>query len=277
MLDIISWNTNRSPQALGSLLESGADLALLQEVTATGIRRLKAALPPDAVSPYQPWSPAENPTYDRWPLVVKLSERVGVDWFSYRAPTPWLSRDAVSVSCPGTLAIARVHPSGGVPFIAASAYARWFQPHPSIGKDDWIFSDASAHRIISDLSAFIASYDPQDHRILVAGDFNTNFFTSSRFGPRAMTVINRMEALGFNYLGPRYPNGRQPGGLPAAADPLRVPTYYTSSEDPHTASGQLDHVFASGGFHQKIQTTALNEPDRWGPSDHCRIHIKINE
>ena len=36
-------------------------------------------------------------------------------------------------------------------------------------------SDVSAHRIISDLSAFIGHVDPSKHRILAAGDLNTNY------------------------------------------------------------------------------------------------------
>ena len=51
-------------------------------------------------------------------------------------------------------------------FIAVSMYARWLTPHPST-KSRWRvgYSDASAHRIISDLSAFIGHRDPATHRI----------------------------------------------------------------------------------------------------------------
>ena len=48
-------------------------------------------------------------------------------------------------------------------------YAPWSSPHASTGSD-WIISDASAHRVVSDLSAFIGSQ--QQHRILAAGDLN---------------------------------------------------------------------------------------------------------
>ncbi len=46
-------------------------------------------------------------------------------------------------------------------FIVVSMYARWLKPHPST-KSNWSvgYSDASAHRIISDLSAFIGHHNP---------------------------------------------------------------------------------------------------------------------
>jgi len=52
--------------------------------------------------------------------------------------------------------------------------ARWIAPHTSAGSK-WRFgyADGSAHRIISDLSAFIGNVDPSSHRILAAGDLNT--------------------------------------------------------------------------------------------------------
>ena len=58
-------------------------------------------------------------------------------------------------------------------FIVVSMYARWLTPHPST-RSSWRvgYSDASAHRIISDLSAFIGHRDPATHRILAAGDLN---------------------------------------------------------------------------------------------------------
>ena len=58
-------------------------------------------------------------------------------------------------------------------FIAVSMYARRLKPHPST-KSSWRvgYSDASAHRIISDLSAFIGHRETTKHRILAAGDLN---------------------------------------------------------------------------------------------------------
>jgi len=65
-----------------------------------------------------------------------------------------------------------------------------------------------------------------------------------------------------------------PTGLPA--DTANVPTYHTTRQTPATAANQLDYVFASRGFHSCVSARALNDPDEWGPSDHCQIKIDID-
>ena len=57
---------------------------------------------------------------------------------------------------------------------------------------------------------------------------------------------------------------------------ISVPTYYTRAECSATATRQLDYVFASRGFHERVTVRALNEVDAWGPSDHCRILIEVD-
>ena len=83
--------------------------------------------------------------------------------------------DEIGVSGIGTIAAARVIPLEGepAPFLAVSMYARWFRPHPSTAcKWRAGYVDGTAHRIISDLSAFIGDARPSTHRILAAGDLN---------------------------------------------------------------------------------------------------------
>ena len=86
-------------------------------------------------------------------MVVKLSDRVEVEWFKQIGPVWESEPDEIPVSGIGTITAARVTPKDGSiePFIAVSMYGRWLGPHPS-AVGDWIYSDASAHRIISDLS-----------------------------------------------------------------------------------------------------------------------------
>ena len=38
---------------------------------------------------------------------------------------------------------------------------------------------------------------------------------------------------------------------------------------------QLDFVFASESMRDSVRVSALNHPDDWGPSDHCRIEITV--
>lgn len=264
-LRIVSWNIGLRVAARESLLKSGFDVALLQE----------ARLSEDS------W---ERTHYDRGTDIVKLSERAEVFKFTNIPQGQWPSRDEISVSAPGTISAARVIPSSGKPFIAVSVYARWETPHPET-RTNWKvgYADAMAHRAISDLSTFIGNLDPKSHRIIVAGDFNLirGSLDSNHLAlpARDRSVFERFESLGFEYIGPTFPNGRQanptPKGLPK--DTKNVPTYYTTHQKhPENAANQLDYVFASQGFHDSVSVRALNGSDEWGPSDHCRLSIEVD-
>lgn len=282
---VVCWNIATMHEPWRVLADMDADVALLQE----------AGRPPDDVAarvdigPEAHWdSHAWNSRwwegrfdnlYDRWPMVVKLSDRVEVEWFKQVSPIGETNGDEIAVSGIGTVAAARVKPEGGLPFIAVSMYARWIAPHSSTSTSWSVgYSDGSAHRIISDLSAFIGSTNPRMHRILAAGDLNMSFWSADPFDNRAQTVVDRFHALGLEYMGPQHPAGRQADPIPAHLneESLDVPTYYSkSSNTPAGAYVQIDHVFASRGFDEEVQTRALNEVSEWGPSDHCRIAIDV--
>ena len=265
VLRIVSWNIARRKAAFDSLRDSEFDIALLQEV------RL----------PENSW---ERTHFDRGAEIVKLSDHAEVAHFKNVPQGPHRPKpDEIVVSAAGTIAAARVVPSDGKPFIAVSVYARWETPHPKTPTKWFVgFADAMAHRAISDLSTFIGDLDPTSHRILVAGDFNLihGALDSSHLAlpARDRSVFERFESLGFEYVGPVFPNGRQadptPEGLPK--DTKNVPTFYTARQNPETAANQLDYVFASRGFHESVSVRALNGSDEWGPSDHCRISIEID-
>ena len=262
-LKLVSWNTGKRKRALGVLQQSQYDVALLQEVP----------LPRDG------W---ERITYDRGADVRLLSDRVQLQKFHSVPQGCVPKKDEIAVSAAGVIAAAKVIPNNGKPFIVVSVYARWERPHPqTITRWGVGYSDAMAHRAISDLSTFIGSIDPYSHRILVAGDFNLihGALDSNALAlpARDRSVFERLYALGFEFVGPQYPAGRSaspaPQGLPK--DTLNVPTFHTSRQNPATAANQLDYVFASRGFHETVQTRALNDPQEWGFSDHCQIAIDI--
>ena len=285
MIRVVSWNIAKKHAAWRCLPHMDADVALIQEV---------GEPPPDVagcldIGPKDSWSALSwNSDWwhgrwrwlsDRWSMVVKLSDRVEVEWFKQIGPV-WETRpDEIAVSGIGTIAAARVTPKDGStePFIVVSMYARWLGPHPSTNSGRWIYSDASAHRIISDLSAFIGSYNPSTHRILAAGDLNMAFNSTDEHDSRAQTVLDRFRALGLDYLGPQHPAGRQAYPIPKhlKEGALDVPTYYTTRSNPAGAYVQIDHVFASRGFHESVKVRALNEVEEWGPSDHCRIWMEV--
>ncbi len=307
MTKIVCWNIAKRVAPWRELLDMGVDVALLQEVgwvpddVAGPLPVVPAQCLPSApafagetgagttpgagfveTGDEEHWSWNRH-LYDRWPMVVKLSDRVEVQWFRQTGPVANVSENEIAVSGIGTIAGAHITPlHGGEPFLAFSMYARWLVPHPTTkGKQISIYPDASAHRIISDLSAFIGHVNPSTHRILAAGDLNT-IYGATDDHPLAMpdrdrTIFDRMTALGLDMVGPRHPWGRRacptPFGLPE--DTKNVPTYHTTRQTPATAENQLDYVFASRGFHESVKVRALNEVDEWGPSDHCRILIDV--
>ena len=297
---VVSWNIAKRVEPWRELMRMDADVALLQEAVLPpeDVTGLGDAAPPHTESagtletgPRESWDSHSwnsdwwhgrgwNALYDRWPMVVRLSDRVEVEWFRQISPVWGSEPDEIEVSGIGTITAARVTAKDRSiePFIAVSMYARWLGPHPS-AVGDWIYPDASAHRIISDLSTFIGYYDrPSEHRILAAGDLNMAFNSTSQFDHRAQTVLDRFQALGLDYLGPQYPAGRRADPIPAHLneESLDVPTYYhVPTNTPAGAYVQLDHVFASRGFHESISVRALNEVNEWGPSDHCRVLVNV--
>ena len=156
---------------------------------------------------------------------------------------------------------AKVIPDDREPFVVVSMYAPWTRPHEST-RHNRIISDASAHCVVSDLSAF----NPNDHRILAAGDLNIlhghgehgNEYWAGRYGP----VFSRMEALGLTFVGPQFPNGRQADPRPAELPPesKNVPTYHSVRQTPETATRQLDFVFASKDLAGSVKVRAINHP-----------------
>lgn len=273
MTKIISWNIARRDEPWRALVESNADIALLSEA---------AAPPPDVTDRVEvdpsPWITVGAGVNRPWKAtVVRLSDRVSVEWIVCESIQDAQPGEA-AISRLGTMAAAVVTPRSGAPFIVVALYAVWEQPFASSGSSA-IYADASAHRLISDLSAFVGSR--RGNRILAAGDLNIlhgygehgSAYWAGRYG----AVFSRMDAIGLPFIGPQAPNGRiadpWPNELPV--DSKNVPTYYSSRQSPQTASRQLDFVFASEGFASSISTTALNHPSEWGPSDHCRVLIEV--
>jgi hypothetical protein len=115
----------------------------------------------------------------------------------------------LGVSRPGTLAAGLITPPSGEPFIAVSVYGSWEEPH-DMTKRDFVYADASVHRLISDLSVFIRK--KLRHYILIAGDLNILRGYGEDGDPywagRYDSIFSRMAALGFKFVGPQAPNGR---------------------------------------------------------------------
>ena len=305
---VVSWNIATRHKPWRQLLQMDADIALVQEAAPPpeDVARLRdAALPPAEgagpldIGPREAWDSHSwnsdwwrvrgwKALFDRWPMVVKLSDRVEVEWFKQISPTRWIDGDEIAASGIGTITAARVTPKDDSiePFIAVSMYARWMDPHPSV-KTPWNmgYSDGSVHRIISDLSAFIGHENPETHRILAAGDLNIAHGYGDGGNPayweaRYRSVFDRMAAIGMEFMGPQAPDGRQAKTRATGEPPdsRNVVTFYLPGKNPETGNNiQLDYVFASRGFHESLKVRALNEVDEWGASDHCRVLISVGD
>ena len=215
-IKIVSWNIAKrddSWRELAAMADRGeVDVALLQEAgSPPADLRCRMRYEDDVF-----W---DRSFYDRWPLVVQLSDRVEVEWFRQVPPWSEVGEREIGASGIGTMAAARVAPCGREQeaFIAVSMYARWMRAHPSAGQRPGLHADLSAHRILSDMQTFMDYADPSRYRILAAGDLNLIYAATGR-GPwfrRERMVWDRFEALGLEFLGPQAPNGRQPGGASA--------------------------------------------------------------
>ncbi len=184
-----------------------------------------------------------------------------------------IEEGAWAISLHGSMTAADVYVEDRFMLTAVSVYAPW---EMAAGRG---YADASAHRILSDLSALVAF---RQHRLVVAGDWNIlrgyAENGSTYWKARYDTVFERAEALGLRFVGPQYPAGRQaepwPDELPL--DSRCVPTFHHNRQTPATATRQLDFVFVSPPVANAVDVRALNNVDDWGPSDHCRVLIDVD-
>ena len=268
-LRLISWNMSHSKKAWPFLwADTLPDIALLQEAT-------KPPQPPCWSSPpmEETWCIQGNPR-EFGAAVVGLTDRVK----GSPLPTRRLGdqgQGEMAVSLPRILAGAEVVLSDGEKLVVFSAYARWERSLD----EKIIYADASAHRLISDISALVSK--KQGHKVLVAGDWNILYGYGEQgntyWRGRYDSVFSRMEALGLPFVGPQYPGGIQadpwPSELPA--DSKNVPTFRKAKNKRASAERQLDFVFASKELQGRMNVRALNAPGEWGPSDHCRVSIEL--
>jgi hypothetical protein len=276
MLRIVSWNINHRDEPWHELVNSNFDVALVQEARPP---------PPEIASLVEvdqslPWCTAGGPRPWRT-AVVRLSDRVAIRTRTLRSVGDTQPGD-LAVSRMGTLAVADIATvSADEVITVVSIYGAWEGPVGDIG-GRWIYADASVHRLISDLSALIGRQ--QGHKIIAAGDLNILYGYgedgSTYWKARYDSVFARMESLGLMFVGPQAPDGGEqanpwPDELPK--DSQNVPTFRFRIQQPETARRQLDFVFASESLRKRLRVQALNRPEEWGPSDHCRIAIEVGD
>lgn len=242
---ILCWNIGHRKKAWRQLAKMDIDIALIQEGYA----------PPSDVSDKLEVDPAPYKRPDGSAItrcaVVKLSDRVDVEFLP-----------DIQSSHPGCLSAAVVTPREG-PFTNYPIHLVSFCPeyetyHPSSGLKSNRLVDTSVHRIISDISLLIGRKNT--FRMIAAGDTTVMYGdgTNEYWRKRNMMVFDRFEAVGLQKIGPDGP------------------TFYYPGQKIEEAYRQLDYVFASKTMNKYTRVEALNQPDKWGPSDHCRILIEVS-
>ena len=216
-----------------------------------------------------------RPIYDRWSLVVQLSDRVEVEWFKAVPPISELGEHDIAISGIGTIAAARVRPrpagrrrtgSSRSPCMrGTSSLTRRPARRGGVGAPD-----VSAHRILSDISAFIGHEDPSRHSILAAGDLNMIYGATGNtlaLPERERAFWDRVAALGLEFLGPQAPHGWQPEAPQpdVSPDTKNVPTWVRSGRPPEEANRQFDYAIASRGFHETGDGARPQPRGRMGP------------
>jgi hypothetical protein len=228
---IWSWNIRKTVDAWSVIAkDSSVDAVLLQEAIAPPTdARLKVAPPVG-----EPWVTTGTGNYrtaiawrgDRITATERPLISIGDD-----------SPNSLCVSRRGTLSAIDVRLDDGV-LTLVSAYAVWERP---CSKERPIYADASAHRLISDISGIVTSRD--GHRLIVAGDFNIlhghGEHGSEYWRERYASVFSRFDALGLKFIGPQFSSGgRQANPWPAELprDSKNVPTSHSSKQSPSTAT-----------------------------------------
>ena len=99
---VVCWNIAKRHAPWGELVGMDADVALLQE----------AGRVPEGIEEQIDMGSVEHPdwSYGRWPLVVKLSNRVDVEWLTPVGLTDTPAEGEIAVSDPTTIAAARIIP-----------------------------------------------------------------------------------------------------------------------------------------------------------------------
>ena len=200
-------------------------------------------------------------------VVARLSDRVAVKFIATGPMGDHFSQDFYTSEW-GTLGAAIVNPIDGdesyILVSMAAAYNAFTQESGSPSRRECI---GSVHRLISDLSRLVG----RQSRVIAAGDWaihpGWSTYPTSVWNEREAlhfrTAFDRMQALGFRQL---VPDGRR-------SDRGDVVTFSTMGSTPAQAWTQADYVFATENIADRVSVHALNHPDDWGPSDHCRLVI----
>ncbi|MXY48285.1 MAG: hypothetical protein F4Y38_03180 [Gemmatimonadetes bacterium] len=275
-MKLISWNIGHRKAAWRSLPDLGVDSSERQDIIdeVEEAWKLSPDTGVDVVLLQEGYAPpkevADRIEVDPAPYFKKDSQRpdsrgtarsrCAIARVSDKVKVEYL--DDIHSSHPGCLSAAVVTPLEGKyqgwPIHVVSFCPKYEAHHPKSGVKSRDLVDTSIHRIISDISLLIGRKD--SFRMIAAGDTTVMYGRgrNAYWKGRNQAVFDRMSSIGLPMIG------------------HQGSTYYYPGQTPATATRQLDYVFASHSMKDHIRTKALNDPEEWGPSDHCRILIEVS-
>ena len=267
-ITLCNWNMQQNPEAWSRLEElrrtHGVQVALLQE-----------AVPPSRGD----WTTYPSATAtDLWAISAHADRQL--NFASVVAVLdPALTSNPVAptalgqaeygkfaVSHPGQFSVVEVGTRSGQTITVISLYGIWDRD------DRYLFSEATLHRAISDLTLLLQEKD-RTH-VVLAGDLNL-FFEWDRaeydsyWAPRYNTVFTRLAAYGLNLVGPF-------GDLPlegckcGRGDECRHVRTFAFQRKPENRLNQLDYVFATPSL-RPVECQALDDGAAWQYSDHLPV------
>ena len=265
-MNIVCWNMAHSRKSWDALVQmADVDIALLQEAS-----RLPDGLRHDVDVDHRLWPERHIAGLGYPSVVARLSSKVAVRFIATGPIGDHFSHDFYTSEW-GTLGAAIVNPIDGdeslIVVSMAPAYNAFTHESGSPSRRECI---GSVHRLISDLARLVG----RQSRVIAAGDWAINPGWSTHTTPiwnerealHFKTAFDRMEALGFRHV---IPEGRR-------NDRGDVVTFRSIGATPAQAWAQADYVFATENIADRVSARALNHPDDWGPSDHCRILITLD-
>ena len=265
-MKIVCWNMAHSRRSWDALVEmSDVDIALLQEAS-----RVPDDLGHRVDVDHGLWPERHKAGLGYPSVVARLLRNVNVRFIETGPMGDHFSRDFYTSEW-GTLGAAiveRIDRDESLIVISmAPAYNAFTHESGSPSRRECI---GSVHRLISDLARLVG----RRSRVIAAGDWAIHPGWSTHETPiwkerealHFQTAFDRMKALGLREI---IPKGRR-------SDRGDVVTFRSMVETPAQACVQADYVFATENIANRVTVRALNQPDEWGPSDHCRLVIDLD-
>ena len=264
-MKIVCWNMAHMRKAWDALLQmDDVDIALLQEAS-----RVPEDLRHRVDVDYRLWPERQDAWLGYPSVVAQLSDRVKARFIAPRQIGGPYSHDFYTSEW-GTLGAAVVTEiDAGETIIVVSMAAGGDNFTRESGSPGRREATGSVHRLISDLARLVG----RRSRVIAAGDWSIfrgwsdhpTEIWNEREALHFQTAFDRMRALGLRHLMPVGRRGYRDD----------VVTFKPIGKSPAEAWGQLDYVFATENIADRVSARALNSPDDWGPSDHCRIVIDL--